>query len=125
MKPDIVFIENPLNDHKIEVQISSGKIGPQGLPGVSPIATVEQIDQGAIVTIIDKNGTTSATVLNGKDGDSVDINVVKDTPAEYIVEFITSSKRIQSPNLKSENESGDIRQYYISASNSDIESIFN
>ena len=36
--------------------------------GFSPIAKVEETENGAVITIIDKNGTTSATVTNGKDG---------------------------------------------------------
>lgn len=34
----------------------------------APIATVEQTDSGAVISITDKNGTTTATVTNGKDG---------------------------------------------------------
>ena len=36
--------------------------------GVSPIAKVEQTEDGAVITITDKDGTTNATVKNGKDG---------------------------------------------------------
>lgn len=36
--------------------------------GYSPTATVEQTDNGATITITDKDGTTTATVVNGKDG---------------------------------------------------------
>lgn len=36
--------------------------------GFSPIATVEETDEGALVTITDKNGTTTATLTHGKDG---------------------------------------------------------
>ena len=39
-----------------------------GPDGFSPIATVEQTDSGAVISITDKNGTTTATVTNGKDG---------------------------------------------------------
>lgn len=60
----------------------------------------------------------------GDDGEDVDINVVKETPYEYILEFVTSSKRIESPNLRGEI-SGDIDVYYDVATNSDIEGIFN
>lgn len=56
----------------------------------------------------------------GEKGDSVDVNVVKETTTEYVVEFITPSKRIESPNLK-----GDVIEYYTPATNSDIEDIFN
>ena len=36
-----------------------------GIPGFSPIATVEQTQSGATITITDKNGTTTANILNG------------------------------------------------------------
>lgn len=40
-----------------------------GEDGFSPIATVTQTAEGATISITDKNGTTTATVTNGKDGD--------------------------------------------------------
>ena len=36
--------------------------------GVSPVASVTQTDSGAVISITDKNGTTTATIANGKDG---------------------------------------------------------
>ena len=51
---------------------TDGKPGTQGKPGVdgfSPIAKVETITNGATITITDKNGTTTATILNGANGD--------------------------------------------------------
>lgn len=36
--------------------------------GFSPIATVEQTATGAVISITDKTGTTTATITNGKDG---------------------------------------------------------
>lgn len=38
--------------------------------GFSPTAKVEQTADGAVITITDKSGTTTATVTNGKDGKS-------------------------------------------------------
>lgn len=46
-----------------------GTGGGGGADGFSPIATVEQTETGAIITITDKNGTTTATVSNGAKGD--------------------------------------------------------
>lgn len=41
--------------------------------GVSPIAYVEQLENGAKIVITDQSGTTTATVYNGSDGvDGVD-----------------------------------------------------
>ena len=51
---------------------TDGKPGTKGDPGVdgfSPIAKVETITNGATITITDKNGTTTATILNGAKGD--------------------------------------------------------
>ena len=50
---------------------SPGQNGADGAPGAdgySPTASVEQIADGAKITITDKSGTTEAQVLNGKDG---------------------------------------------------------
>ena len=46
-----------------------GSQGPAGEDGYSPIAIVEQTSTGAKITITDKNGTTTATVNHGKDGE--------------------------------------------------------
>ena len=54
------------------VKGTDGKPGTNGKPGVdgfSPIAKVETITNGATITITDKNGTTTATILNGAKGD--------------------------------------------------------
>ncbi len=44
-------------------------IGKPGEDGFSPIAKVAQTEEGAVVTITDKNGTTEAIITNGKDGE--------------------------------------------------------
>ena len=46
-----------------------GSKGDPGVDGFSPIAKVETITNGATITITDKNGTTTATILNGAKGD--------------------------------------------------------
>ena len=61
-----------------EIQTAVGNAtyrGPQGKPGIdgfSPIAKVETITNGATITITDKNGTTTATILNGAKGEKGD-----------------------------------------------------
>lgn len=45
-----------------------GKPGDPGKDGVSPAAKVEQTDEGAMVTVTDATGTTTAELKNGKDG---------------------------------------------------------
>lgn len=49
--------------------------GTDGADGFSPIATVTETDTGAIITITDKDGTTSATIQNGKDAAEVDLSL--------------------------------------------------
>ena len=39
-----------------------------GIDGVSPIATVTQTDDGATISITDRDGTTTAEITNGRDG---------------------------------------------------------
>lgn len=45
-----------------------GKPGDPGKDGVSPTAKVEQTDDGAVITITDAAGTTTAELKNGKEG---------------------------------------------------------
>lgn len=45
-----------------------GKPGDPGRDGVSPTAKVEQTDDGAVITITDAAGTTTAELKNGKEG---------------------------------------------------------
>ena len=52
---------------KEKLGIGSGS-GGNAEDGFSPIATVEQTDSGAVISITDKDGTTAATITNGKDG---------------------------------------------------------
>lgn len=63
-----------------EVIISNGEqgpVGPQGIPGqdgqpgkdgISPTATVESNSEGAVITITDATGTTTAQIYNGSNG---------------------------------------------------------
>lgn len=62
-----------------------------GEDGYSPIATVEQTDTGATISIKDKNGTTTATVNNGEDG--------KDGKTPYIDEegFVVCGENNEYP----------------------------
>ena len=46
----------------------SGGNAENGEDGFSPIAKVEQTETGAVISITDANGTTTATITNGKDG---------------------------------------------------------
>ena len=56
--------------------------------GFSPIAKVEETTSGATITITDKNGTTTATVTNGKDGDPY--TLTEADKAEIVAEVIDS-----------------------------------
>lgn len=55
--------------------------GLKGDPGFSPIAKVTQTESGAEISITDKDGTTTATVENGKPGAPGDDYVI--TPDDY------------------------------------------
>jgi hypothetical protein len=48
--------------------VIEGGAGGAGDDGISPVAKVTQTSDGAVITITDKEGTTTATVTNGKDG---------------------------------------------------------
>ena len=73
------LIITDLNGTK-EVIISNGEqgpVGPQGIPGqdgqpgqdgISPTATVESNSDGAVITITDATGTTTAQIYNGSNG---------------------------------------------------------
>ena len=54
--------------------------GGTGEDGFSPVAKVTQTGTGAVISITDKSGTTTATLANGKDGtDGVGIKSVAQT----------------------------------------------
>lgn len=52
----------------VEQNGGGGGTGAPGAPGFSPSASVEQTEDGAVITIKDKDGTTTATIVNGEDG---------------------------------------------------------
>jgi hypothetical protein len=60
-----ITVATPINPERFG---GSSAPGGSGEDGFSPIAKVTQTDTGAVISITDKNGTTSATVANGKDG---------------------------------------------------------
>ena len=53
---------------KIYGNLVTTPINPNKFKTVSPTAAIEQTETGAVITIEDENGVTSATILNGKDG---------------------------------------------------------
>lgn len=55
-------------DSQFVIGSNPGGNAENGEDGFSPIATVTQTDSGAIISITDKDGTTTATITNGKDG---------------------------------------------------------
>ena len=48
----------------------NGQNGTNGVDGFSPVATVQETEEGATISITDKNGTTNVEVKNGKDGEN-------------------------------------------------------
>jgi hypothetical protein len=73
-KVDPIDIELPgATDERIEEAIkeylqNNPAIGKPGKDGFSPIAKVVQTDDGAVITITDKDGTTEVVITNGKNG---------------------------------------------------------
>lgn len=49
--------------------------GPKGEDGISPRATVTQVEGGAVISITDATGTTSAEIRNGIDGSGEPIDL--------------------------------------------------
>lgn len=75
-----------------------------GIPGFSPIAMVEQTQSGATVTITDKNGTTTANILNGTATDAqvatavdawLDDNVAQETG--YVLDSTLTMSNAAAP----------------------------
>ncbi len=60
----------------------NGNVDVAGNDGFSPVAKVTQTDTGAVISITDKEGTTTATVANGKDGAKGDKGDKGDTGAK-------------------------------------------
>ena len=50
----------------VTVDVPERVVTEKGEDGFSPIATVKQTDDGAVISITDKNGMTTATITNGK-----------------------------------------------------------
>ena len=59
--------QTPDENGNVEIPVSGGNV-ENGEDGFSPIAKVEQTASGAVISITDKDGTTTATITNGKDG---------------------------------------------------------
>ena len=57
-----------IEDAIVDLENRSGSGDNPGNDGFSPTVNVTETTSGATITITDKNGTTSATIRNGKDG---------------------------------------------------------
>ena len=60
---------DPGADGKDGTNGSDGAKGADGKDGVSPSATVKQTDEGAVITVVDAFGETTAMLYNGEKGD--------------------------------------------------------
>lgn len=105
---DILISQEPgVNvDEQNNVDVVSDTIGipgEKGEPGFSPIANVTQTDNGAIISITDETGTTTATVLNGEDGVSPSASVTQ-TASGAVIE-ITDANGTTTANV-SDGEPG-------------------
>ena len=58
----------PDENGNVEIEGGGGGTATPGADGFSPVANVVQTDSGAVISITDKYGTTTATVTSGKDG---------------------------------------------------------
>ena len=63
-----------------------GPEGPQGEPGMSPSATVERVEGGALITVTDGAGTTTAEVRDGTEIDDAVIGTESTWSSMGIVE---------------------------------------
>lgn len=62
---------DPGEPGKDGVNGADGKNGIDGSNGYSPTAAVTETETGAVITITDKNGTTTANIKNGIDGETI------------------------------------------------------
>lgn len=72
LTPDEIYVQNEEPSDVAEGALwvdMDEESGTSGDSAFSPTASVEQTDNGAVITITDKNGTTTATVVNGDKGD--------------------------------------------------------
>ena len=85
-------------------QNGSGNV-ENGEDGFSPIAKVEQTATGAVISITDKTGITTATITNGKDG--------KDGTNAYIwVKYLDNVPTVSSDSDLKDTSSAYIGIYY-------------
>ena len=71
-----------------------GPIGPQGEPGMSPSAKVERVEGGALITVTDAEGTTTAEVRDGTEIDDTVIGTDSTWSSEKIEARIQSYRTI-------------------------------
>ena len=100
---EIVVYDPDGNYDYSRIKIGDGKTNINSLPfikdSVSPIATVSQTGTGAVISITDKDGTTTATITNGKDGKD-GTSVTHSWNGTTLT--ITSASGTSSANLKGE-----------------------
>ena len=107
-KPSAEQIAAAVEKYLEENPVEGGGSGEPGADGFSPVANVTQTAGGAVITITDKSGTTTATIVNGKDGkDGVDGSNGNDGVSAThswsgTTLTITSASGTSSANLKGE-----------------------
>ena len=91
-----------LSDGSTVTATGESVIGPQGqagTDGISPTATVTQTATGATITITDANGTTTANVSNGTDGnDYILTNQDKSDIANIVLGLLPTTQGVQYGN---------------------------
>lgn len=80
-----IFVKGSKNyEYVTDMSGATGITGPKGQEGFSPIAKVNGDLEGAIITITDKSGTTSARIKNGVPGPKGDAFTYEDFTPEQI-----------------------------------------
>lgn len=113
-------------DHQLICTLSNGEEiivgtidvikGDPGVAGFSPTAKVEQTEDGAVITITDAEGTTTATIFNGRNGEGSsnvqsDYEQTDETAGDYIknkpeFEVLTEADIIEYLGLSDEELEG-------------------
>ena len=106
MKPQSGCLQSHIGipgESAYQIAVDHGYVGTEsewlkslkGADGFSPIATVTQTASGATVTITDKNGTTTANISNGADGqDYVLTNQDKTDIANIVLQLLPTTQGV-------------------------------
>ena len=100
-------LENAVNQALLQAKETGEFDGAPGDDGFSPVAKVEQTSDGAVIYITDKEGTTEATISNGKDGNPGVYIGSGDMPEGYNVQIDPNGDAFTLDDLIPEGGGGD------------------